>query len=365
MACHATPKPVVDPIPIPIPIPSVVTAPLVAEPPLPRTRASPPPFAEQADTSQLALLARWPLRFNEHPEAEPSFDIAGALADPGVTWLDLCRRGVQFRHLAKDQDLVAYLNVWCTEDAGDALYQLGLLAHSNIRGIAEAIRTDASRIVADHVMGDSVEPILRRAHILDAPTVDLIAASYLELGKLDEAYAMDRLATTLDAQPSEATTCRRSVRELVIDRDDDSRQFAARTIERLAAQQPATPQDLHPHPRDPVCVEVAKAAGIETDPGDARLSAARRAWPAGPASFAEWHNAFAAAALAMPDPRALDLAERALELEIETSQCRASALDDARMLRWRLPNDRKDEADGLIKRAALPRAECVKALRGD
>jgi hypothetical protein len=172
VVCHSTAPIVVEPSPAPM-----TSTTVSAEPSLPRELAAPLPQPDQANPQQLAVLARWPLRFNEHPEDEPSFDIAGTLADPGVTWQDLCKRGAQFRHLAKDQDLVAYLKVWCTEDAGEALYQLGLLAHSNIRGIAEAIRTDTARIVADHVMGDSVEAILRHAHLLEAPTVDLIAAS--------------------------------------------------------------------------------------------------------------------------------------------------------------------------------------------
>src|SRR3984885_15241289 len=101
VACHSTPTPVVVDQ---VPIPSVVTAPLVAELPLPRMLASPQPELEQANPQQLAVLARWPLRFNEHPEDEPSFDIAGALADPGVTWQARCKRGAKFLHLARGRD---------------------------------------------------------------------------------------------------------------------------------------------------------------------------------------------------------------------------------------------------------------------
>ncbi|HEY1548736.1 MAG TPA: hypothetical protein VGG28_12995, partial [Kofleriaceae bacterium] len=305
VACHATPATTTPPVAVdPTPEPRHVATP--ADPALPRELASPAPEPEQANPAQLAVLARWPLRFNEHPEDEPSFDIAGALADPGVTWQDLCKRGAQFRHLAKDQDLVAYLKVWCTDDAGDALYQLGLLAHSNIRGIAEAIRTDTARLIADHVMGNSVEAMLRHAHLIDAPTVDLIAASYLELGKLDEAYAMDRLAQTLDAAPTDATTCHRLARELVLDRDDESHATATQSLEHLAEPRRATPQDLHPPPPDPACVEVATAAGLVTTPVTMKLYEARHAWPSGPSSYAEWQGAFDAALRAFPDPRAIE-----------------------------------------------------------
>src|SRR5664279_442552 len=43
----------------------------------------------------IAQYGRWPLTLSEHPALEPHFDIAGALADPGISWTDLCARGAQ------------------------------------------------------------------------------------------------------------------------------------------------------------------------------------------------------------------------------------------------------------------------------
>ena len=59
-------------------------------------------------------LGRWPLTIAEHPALEPHFDIAAALAAPGITWTDLCARGAQHRHLATQQELVTYLDAWCS-----------------------------------------------------------------------------------------------------------------------------------------------------------------------------------------------------------------------------------------------------------
>ena len=44
---------------------------------------------------------RWPLSMASHPELEPQFEIAAALAEPGVGWTDLCRLGAHNRQVVR------------------------------------------------------------------------------------------------------------------------------------------------------------------------------------------------------------------------------------------------------------------------
>ena len=130
--------------------------------------------------------ARWPLSLGSHPVLGPHFDIAAALAEPGVGWLDLCGRGIQNRHTSGNQELLEYLRAWCsvtTHDTAKALYQLGQLAHTIRRsgGLTSAIRTDVANILVDNGSADDAEKLLRRSLIEDLAVVDLLAASYFEV----------------------------------------------------------------------------------------------------------------------------------------------------------------------------------------
>src|SRR5262249_42815181 len=130
--------------------------------------------AKRPDVDIASLLpdptehGRWPLAIDVHPELEPRFNIAAALAQPGIGWLELCQRGAQNRHLSHDQDLTAYLAAWCSvakHDVGDALFRLGQLRASTIKGLADAIRYDVADIVVDHGSADAVENELARSQL--------------------------------------------------------------------------------------------------------------------------------------------------------------------------------------------------------
>ncbi len=299
---------------------------------LPEVAASPrPPVDVSQWVPDVEAEARWPLGFNEHPEAEPSFDIAGALADPGVTWRELCARGVQFGHRAKDQDLIAYLKVWCTEDPGEALYQLGLLRNSAIRGIAAAIVADSARIVVGHVSADVAEGMLRRAQLASTPIFDMVAASYLEVGKLDDTLAMNRLASDSDITQLDATTCHRLVR-VIVGTSGDAQDAAVAELQRLA--EPAkTLRAQQKAPRDPTCTALdadvacwrspseACVATAKIDPRLKALMFAYSRWPSHEAGFDEWMREVDYAFDAMPGDEAYTLLSRAFELEIATSRC--------------------------------------------
>jgi hypothetical protein len=165
---------------------------------------------------------RWPLDGAQHPALEPTFDIAGALAQSSITWQQLCDRGADHRHLSGNNDLSDYLGAWCSverHDTKDALFRLGLLHSSTILGLSAAVKRDCADILVDQGPSDEVERLLRTNGLLDAPTVDLVSAAYFEIGKRDDAYAINDLAIQMDRTANNRTQCLRFARGAVVATD--------------------------------------------------------------------------------------------------------------------------------------------------
>jgi len=163
---------------------------------------------------------RWPLSMASHPELEPQFEIAAALAEPGVGWLDLCRLGAHNRHLGKDKrDHVAYLRGWCSvgkQDLDGALAHLVPLTSSVVLGLAPAVRADFANILVSSGDAHDASRLLSKHRIHDVGVLDTLAASYAELGKLDDAYAINEHAIANDDLRNLANRCRRLTRRIVL-----------------------------------------------------------------------------------------------------------------------------------------------------
>src|SRR6202012_550205 len=142
-----------------------------------------------------------------------------------------------------------------------------------------------------------------------------------ELGKLPDAFEANRLAEALVAHASDATACHRLLRAVATIPAGDMHERLLADLERLASPQQPTPDAPHPKPPDAACVELGKAAGLDVgDPIPLAVRKRRRAWPSNGGSFDDWKHVFTLSALAWPDPRAVELSVRALELEAESSQ---------------------------------------------
>src|SRR3569833_3164899 len=188
----------------------------------------------------VAELGRRPLTIAEHPALEPHFDIAAALAAPGITWTDLCARGAQQRHLATQQELVTYLDAWCSVipgHYGSAIATLGSVRHASNRRLVEALRLDVAALVAALGPAHDLESFLRAGGFLDVAHVDLASAAYFEVGKLDDAVEANRLAEEKESSPTESVRCTLLLR-LVADTSDGARYGALAQL-RLAAIVPA------------------------------------------------------------------------------------------------------------------------------
>jgi hypothetical protein len=195
-----------------------------------RAAAQPAPAADQPpgpDPQIAELIAqidpseyvRWPLTPNHPPALEPAYAIASVFASPGVTWLDLCRMGAQNRRGAGNLDQTEYLRAWCDvlkRDAAAAVARLHPLVNSGVLGMPAAVRTDIANIVVDTGDADQAQQLLAAARIDELDELDLIAASYAEIGKSEDAIVFADLAIDAHDPRRPADHCMRLARKIVL-----------------------------------------------------------------------------------------------------------------------------------------------------
>src|SRR5262249_36882654 len=119
------------------------------------------------------------------------------------------------------------------------LYRLGLLRGTTITGMAPAIKADCADILADHGPSDDVETLLHANHLVDIDIIERLAASYFEVNRPRDAFAVNRLAIDVDRTPKDEPRCRRVVRG-VITGDELERAKLAKQLHDF----------VHPDPRD-------------------------------------------------------------------------------------------------------------------
>jgi hypothetical protein len=289
---------------------------------------------------------RWPLSPATHPVLEPTFAIARALAAPGVSWIDLCGRGVEHRHLsrANDRDLVEYLGAWChvvRHEPTAALSRLALLDHSVVLGLPAALPHDIANIVADHFGADEAELQLGKAAIHDVAVLDLLAATYVEIGRVDDAAEINTRAIENDAYAPEAVTCHRWAREIAL----ATVGARAGLIERFHAREDRTPNPICHELLDRLDCWANPATGCAgyvadqgLDPQYVSLATAYYGWPEGDAGWELWQAVAEAAVRAFPLAGAEALAESALVAARKTSACTRDRLEHLHNLALVLPD---------------------------
>lgn len=289
---------------------------------------------------------RWPRSATSHPVLEPTYPIAAAFARPGVSWLDLCQLGAQHRHAAGSKDLVAYLRAWChlaRRETDAALDALEPLLHSVVSQLAPAIPLDISNILVDAGDADRAERSLAKHRLYRADILDLVAATYVEVGRNDDAYEINERAMDNDSRASAKTQCRRLTRKIVL-----SPPVARATPLALLDGLADTTQD-------PTCVRLAHeldcwtvpasgCAGYFADQGIPAQSVgvllAYYTWPYGPATFKQWWMVANAAVSALPTHGAHELAVTALESTLRTTSCDADRpLEDIRLAAMTVSTD--------------------------
>ena len=188
---------------------------------------------------------------------------------------------------------------------------------------------DSARIVVGHLSADVAEGVLTRSSLANTTVFDMVAASYLEVGKLDDALAMNRLAADSDRKLDDAVKCHRLVRAIAATSGEEQ-DVVVGELHQLAT--PALTRDQLIHPRDPTCIALDNDVTCWRTPseclravaGNGQLEALLLAyshWPRRVASFDEWRQIVDDAGAAMPGDEAFALLSRALELAIGTTRC--------------------------------------------
>lgn len=287
----------------PLPL-SLADRPAITLPPLP------PPKVHD-DPSE---LVRWPLSQATHPALDPAFAIEKVFAQPGVSWIDLCARGVQNRRgggIAEEHR--TYLTAWCEvlkHDAQSALTRLAPLMSTTQRGLPDAVRHDVANIVVDAGPADIAEDLLNRARIDDVAVYDLVAATYAEVGRSSAAsYFNDRaLAATTRTSPGR---CERGARAILLAHES----MRAKLIEDFR--------------RGGGCNDLAEDLACWSDPKscDVARSPARMVhdvydnWPTAPADARTWYHLGRRANAAFPASGAAELATAALGASLRSTRC--------------------------------------------
>ena len=281
---------------------------------------------------------RWPLAPTVHPELEPQYPIAARLADPGVTWHDLCALGAQHRHVpGRGAQLVEYLAGWCSAAAHDddeAVAQLTGLEDSTIAGLADAVPIDLAAILADAGGADDAEHLIAKYDIRDVSVLDDLAAVYVELDRPEDARAINADALDLGAHSREADQCHRAARDIVLG-PSLSRKLEIADLKRVHITGRKIP--------DPTCTALYDeldcwiSPGVDcrdyfrahgTDGRFADLLGAYLEWPQRPAAYAQWLQVATDAVKASGLPGATELADTALRAAVATSGCSFHKIDE-------------------------------------
>jgi hypothetical protein len=270
---------------------------------------------------------RWPLSGMNHPKLEPRFPVAQELAI-GLDWQQLCARGVHTRISATQKELLSYLHGWCDVDKRDvdaACAHLTPLLGSVTSGMRSAVRQDLANILVDQGNADRAEHWLSKHHVRDIATLDLLAANYVEVGSLADAFEINRRVIDSDDHATDATKCMRLVKRIVIGFDHRP-DIPMSELKALAVNAKAP---------DPTCERLwnkiacwhnrSGCAGYYNDEGISEqvrlLADVYDEWPTRRATSEAWWIYADKARLALPAPGAAQLVVTAIEASVYARPC--------------------------------------------
>lgn len=303
----------------------------VARPPLPSKLA----LAASVDPTDVAHLLKWPLTASHHPALDPAYAVAAAFAEPGVSWIDLCRRGAQNRVSKVSRDQLEYLRAWCDVERHEteaAVTRLVPLLRSSVLGIATAAQTDIANIVVDGGGADAAQRTLGRAQLHEIAMFDLIAASYLDIGKPDDAVVFNEAAIAAYAIQKPADHCHRLARRAILltgaGRTSailDLARYADRTCGQLMKELTCWSTGS--------CDDYFADRGV--DPKAGRLVQIYVRWPIGPVDKPGWYMVASRALDLLEVPGADAFAVTALEALVRSVECLESVrvTDDANRIK--------------------------------
>jgi hypothetical protein len=297
----------------------------VARPDLPDVAALIPDLTEQL---------RWPLSVMEHPALEPRYPVARDLAVAGITWTELCARGVQNRRDPAHADELAYLGAWCLaeqHDTAGAVHALAPLTHSNNLGLANAVTFDLANVLVADVDFSHADELLSHEDLRDPLLWDLLAAAYFEIGNNVDSYQASSTAAQLDPNARMDVRCHRVTRLAMLGSVGQKSVF----LDELAV---AAKQKLP----DPTCVDLALVVPCAVNPGDrcepyfkkqnfvpwrAEILAVYEHWPER-GGWSTWVDYAWKARHTWPAPGSVELINAALEAAVGAASCRTRPMHD-------------------------------------
>lgn len=328
MACGAKPPeplPAVKPQSRPVVALHVESEVRVSRPDLPDVAALVPDLTEQL---------RWPLTVMEHPALEPRYPVARDLADPGISWTELCARGVQNRRDPSHRDELAYLSAWClaeSHDTAGAVHALAPLQHSSNLELGSAVPFDLVNVVVADVDFSHADQLLSGENVRDPLVWDLLAAAYFEVGKNYDSYQASNTAAQLDANARMEQRCHRIARLAMLGSAGQKPVFETELAEAAKQKVP-----------DATCVDLALRVPCALDPADrcepylksqhvvpwrAQILAAYEHWPE-IAGWSRWVDYAWEARHTWPADGSLDLVDTALDAAVGATKCDPVRLGD-------------------------------------
>jgi hypothetical protein len=205
---------------------------------------------------------RWPLSTMSHPAMQPKYPIASVLAQPGVGWIELCKRGVHLRTSPTSaREPQTYLAGWCAAlkgDIGAACSNLGPLVSSTTPGMSSAVKVDLATIIASSGHIEQAEHWLNAYRIDDAELLDILAATYVHLGDYTDALEINRRVIGSDDSASAGTKCRRLVKHVLL----------APPAQGLGAKSQLADFASQTNRTDPTCSRLYYALACASDPSN-------------------------------------------------------------------------------------------------
>ncbi len=319
-------------------------------PATPPTSPRPSPYDDPKIAALIAQLdpteyARWPLTHNQHPALEPAYAIAAVFAQPGVSWLDLCRLGAQNRRGGGSADQLEYLRGWCSvasRDARAAVARLAPLMRSSVLGMPAAVRTDLTNIVVDSGSADEAQRLLTGARVDDLAIYDLVAASFAEVGRPADALVFADRALSANDRRRPADHCGRVARKVALI-GPDARMMVIQTLapfERIAGCASIFHElkCWHAQACDPYLLD----HGVSPDLLE--LGALYKGWPAATATPEVWLATAQLALARTPVQGADEAVTSALEGALRSANCEGAVLAQIHNSARILKADRHDAA---------------------
>jgi hypothetical protein len=268
------------------------------------------------------------------------------------------------------RDLTTYLRAWCTVADGNldrGLATLVSLQSSVTPQLGPAVRLDIVSILTAGT-ADDAERLIAKHQLGGIDRLDSLAGTFVELGKRDDAYAINQRAIQADRAAVHASSCRRLARAIAL-APADFREGPLEDLRQLAEQDKPDRRCVELH-HELACWVFMTRESMSSITGpmahcgpywqDQGVPIEQRfvieayvGWPRRRAFADEWFLVAAHAEKGLSVEGADEIAIRALEAAMRSERCTGSVINEARTRAQRIlhePSRKKTVDDARIRR---------------